>query len=421
VGQVSQTVEVTASSVLVNTVDTKVARTVDSQQMQQLPVNGRNFVNLLGLQPGVVQSFSFNSFQGINGFSMFASQCTQVNGLTGESNNLLIDGAPSTRTRANGATVAVPSMDAISEVNIITTGYMPEYSRAAGGQMVVNMKSGTSQYHGTVYEFLRNDALDARNFFAATVPKLNVNDFGFSIGGPVIPKHNKLFFFWSEEWQREVNGNTEIGTVPTPQDRTGDLNAYCQAFASSCPTVPAYLNGVDGLVAGKPFPNNIIPSNILSPNGSSMVAHFYLQPNTVTNLSTINPMEGGNNLTYNYNTPTNALTSSIKIDYNVNDKNHLAVTLRHLSNSLSSPAGSNGGSALLQQAFKFPGRGATVDFNTSFSPTLLNDFTVSATEDPVTVLVPGGSFGGNGVDRGSLGFTYPYIIPGGDASKDIPN
>src|SRR5487761_407919 len=116
VGQVSQTVEVTASAMHVQTSTSQVSRLVNSTQMEELPVNGRNFVNLLGLQPGVVQSFAFNSFQGMSGFGEFASQCTQVNGLTGESNNILIDGAPSTRTRANGKTVAMPSMDAISEV-----------------------------------------------------------------------------------------------------------------------------------------------------------------------------------------------------------------------------------------------------------------------------------------------------------------
>ena len=164
IGQVTQTVEVQAPTVQVQTTDSKVTRTVDSTQMTDLPVNGRNFVSLLGLQPGVVQSFSFNSFQAM---SLFASQCTQVNGLTGESNNLLIDGTPSTRTRANGATVAMPSMDRFPECKHRTTGYMPEYSRAAGGQFAVNLKSGGDKYHGTVYEFIRNSSMDARNFFSA--------------------------------------------------------------------------------------------------------------------------------------------------------------------------------------------------------------------------------------------------------------
>jgi hypothetical protein len=418
VGQVSQTVEVQASAVTVNLSDTKVQRTVDSTQMQELPVNGRNFVSLLGLQPGVVQSFSFNSFQAM---SLFASQCTQVNGLTGQSNNLLIDGAPSTRTRANGATVGMPSMDSISEVNIITTGYMPEYSRAAGGQMVVNMKSGTDQYHASAYEFVRNDALDARYFFSSTRPKLTYNDWGFTIGGPVIPHKHNLYFFWSEEWQRQVSGSTEVGQVPSLEDRVGDMAPFCQAFASSCPKVPGYLNGDDGLVAGQPFPNNQIPTAILSANGQAMVSKFYLAPNTKTNLSTIDPYEGGNNLIYNYNSPNNARMDDVKIDYNVNDKNHLAVTLRHYANvSSNDGTGSGGASALLDQQYHFPSRGATFDYTTTFSPTLLNDFTATGTEDIVHVYVPAGGANGNGLDRTSLGVDFPYIVPGGDASKDVP-
>jgi len=416
VGQVSQTVEVQASAVNVDVSDTKVERTVNSTQMEQLPVNGRNFVSLLGLQPGVVQSFSFNSFQAM---SLFASQCTMVNGQSGESNNLLIDGAPSTRTRANGATVGMPSMDAIGEVNIVTTGYMPEYSRAAGGQMVIDMKSGTDQYHGDVYEFLRNDALDSRYFFSSTVPKLDYNDFGFTIGGPVIPHKHKLYFFWAEEWQRQVTGNTEVGQVPSMEDRMGNLAPYCQAFASSCPKVPGYLNGVDGLVAGQPFPNDTIPAPLLSPNGQAMVSNFYLMPNTKTNLSTLDPYEGGNNLIYLYNTPNDARIDDVKGDYNINDKNHLAVTLRHYANvSSNAGTGSGGGSALLDQAYHFPSRGATIDYTTTFSPTLLNDFTITSTEDIVHVFVPAGGANGNGLDRTSLGVNFPYIL--GAASKDDP-
>jgi Carboxypeptidase regulatory-like domain len=421
VGQVSQTVEVTAAAVHVQTSTSQVSRLVNSTQMEQLPLNGRNFVSLLGLQPGVVQSFSFNSFQAM---SLFASQCTQVNGLTGESNNILIDGAPSTRTRANGAIVGMPSTDAISEVNIITTGYMPEYSRAAGGQFVVNMKSGTDQYHGDAYEFLRNDAFDARYFFSSTVPKLDYNDFGYTFGGPVIPKKHKLYFFWAEEWYREVNGNTVHSTVPTAADRAGDLNGYCTVFASNCPKVPGYLNGVDGLVGGQPFPNNTIPQNLMTYNGAlgdgaAMVNHFYLMPNTATN-TTAYPFEGGSNLIYNYNSPNDARQDDVKVDYNVNEANHLAVTLRHFANTSSDPvSGSGGASALLSQAYEFPSRGATADFTTTFTPTLLNDFTATATEDIVHVLVPSGSTNGNGLDRTSLGVNYPYIVTGGAASKDI--
>jgi hypothetical protein len=421
VGQVTQTIEVQSSAVSVQLADSQVARTVDQTQMTELPVNGRNFVSLFGLQPGVVQSFSFNSFQAM---SLFASQCTQVNGLTGESNNLLIDGIPSTRTRANGATVALPSMDSISEVNIVTTGYMPEFSRAAGGQFAVSLKSGSDQYHGSVFEYVRNSSMDARFFFSSTVPTLDFNDFGFSIGGPVIPKKHNLYFYLSEEWNREVSGSTEVGTTPTPADRAGDLNAYCAVFSSSCPKVPAYLNGVtangETLVAGQPFPNNTIPPSLFSSNGSAMVGSFYVQPNTVTQTNPAYPYEGGNNIIYNYNGPNDAHMTDVKVDYIPNQKNHLAVSVRHYYSTTSSTVnGSGGASALLDQGYIWPSRGASLNYTTTFSPTLLNDFTLGANEDINHIVVPGAGPHGDGTNRSSLGITYPYIIPGGPASKDI--
>jgi len=418
-GQVTQTVEVQASAVEVQVSDAKVTRTVDTTQMTELPVNGRNFVSLLGLQPGVVQSFSFNSFQAM---SLFASQCTQVNGLTGESNNLLIDGTPSTRTRANGATVALPSMDSISEVNIVTTGYMPEYSRAAGGQFAVNLKSGGDKYHGTVYEFVRNSAMDSRYFFSSTVPVLDFNDFGFTIGGPVIPNKHKLYFFLSEEWNREVSGSTDNNTVPTAQDLQGNLAGYCAVF-TTCPTVPAYLNGTTGptgatLVAGKAFPNDVVP--VTSANGLAMVK-FYLSPTTVNPAAPASdPYEGGLNYNVLYNGPNNTHMYSVKGDYIINEKNHLSASIRHyFGNTSSTQSGTGASSELIEQGYHWPSRGASIDYTTTFSPTLLNDFSAGANEDINHIVLTPGVYGRNGLDRTSLGITFPYIIPGGAASKDI--
>lgn len=418
VGNVSQTVEVTASAVQVQSANSAVSRLVNSTQLTQLPLNGRNFVSLLMLQPGVVTSFSFNSFQAEN---TFTSQSTQVNGLTGESNNFLVDGTPSTRTRANGAMVALPSAESIGEVNVITNGYLPEYSRAAGGQMIVALKSGGDQYHGDVYEFNRNDALNARYFFAPTVPKLDYNDYGFTFGGPVPGKafKHKLYFFDSEEWMRIVSGNTEAGTVPSTADRSGNLNGYCAVFTKQCPKVPAYLNGVDGLVAGQAFPNNTIPSNLLSPNGSAMVQNFYLPPNTVTQPGTAYPMEGGLNEIFNWNGWAYSRADDVKIDYDMNEKNRMYVSLRQFSKSQQNPyyGGSGGGSGILGIGYVFPSRSASYDWTTTFSPTLLNDFTASGGRDFNNPFPLPGLSGRNGLDRASLGVTYPYIL--GPGSKDV--
>lgn len=407
VGQTTQTVTVTAPTVHVQTNQAQVSRIVNNQEMEQLPTNGRNFVSLLGLQPGVIQSFSFNSFQGM---SLFASQCTQVNGLSGESNNILVDGAPSTRTRANGAIVAMPSEDAISEVNIVTNSYMPEYSRGAGGQIIVTMKSGTTNYHGGAFEFLRNDAFDARNFFSANTGELRWNDFGFDIGGPVIPKHNKLFFYWTEEWYRQITASVGTDTVPSLADRAGDFTNYCLASPSTCPKVPgnipASLLAQDGLTVGAPFPNNTIPTNLWAMGGS--LGLLFLKPNLPGT-----SFGEARNFQYNYPAPNDARQDDIRVDFIPTDRNHLAVSLRHWANASSSPAGDSNDSQLLHQGFEFPSRSGSVDLTSTFSPTLLNDFTVTGSEDIVHVLVPGGP----GLDRTALGITYPYIL--GAASKDI--
>jgi hypothetical protein len=416
VGTVATTVSVVASTVNVQTTTSDVSRLVNSTQMEQLPLNGRNFVSLMGLQPGVVQSFTFNSFQAGN---EFASQCTQVNGLTGESNNFLIDGTPSTRTRANGALVGTPSADDIAEANIITNGYMPEYSRAAGAQMVITTKSGTDQYHGDVYYFIRNDAFDARQFFSATVPKLNFNDWGYTIGGPVPKLKHKLYFFWAEEWNREVDAITDTNTVPTVADRAGDLTAYCTVFASNCPKVPAYLNGVGGLVAGSPFPGNIIPSTLFSPNGSAMVKNFYLLPNTVTHAGTAYPYEGGLNSVVNYNDIWSLRYDDVKVNFNASPKNSFYISLRQYTKSQNQPfyGGSGGASGILGIGYVFPNKGGTFDWTSTFSPTLLNDFTITAQKDYNNPFPLPGLSGRNGLDRASLGVTYPYLIPA--ESKDV--
>lgn len=407
VGQITQTVNVKASNVHVQTNTAQVSRVISATYMQQLPANGRNFESMLALQPGVT-GFTFNKFEGT---STFASQCTRVNGLSGESNNILIDGAPSTRTRANGASVAQPSLNAVAEVNVVTNSYMPEYSRAAGGQVVVQMKSGSDQYHGDAFEYVRNDAFNARSFFSQTVPKLTYNDFGFDIGGPVIPKKQKFYFFWTEEWIRQATGNANLDTVPSALDRNGDFTNACVASPSTCPVVPSYLNGVNGLTAGQPFPNDTVPQALWSVNGAAM-AHLYQAPNTAGSKN-----GEAQNFFYNYNSHLTQREDDIKADYNVSPTNHLSVTLRHFDQTPPNPGASGADSQLLTQTTELRQRGASIDFTSTLSPTLLNDFTFGVNEDIVHVLVPGGGPGGNGLDRSSLGINFPYIL--GAASKDV--
>jgi Carboxypeptidase regulatory-like domain len=406
VGSVNELVEVQAQALSVQTEDSKVSRVINDTQIQEIPVNGRNFASLLALQPGVTQEFAFNSFQG-SGFSIFATESTHVNGLRGDQNNVQIEGAPSTRTRGNGAVTAPPSMDAIGEVNIVTTGYMPEYSRAGGGQVIIQMKSGTEQYHGSAYEYLRNDAMDARNYFAvAPTPKniLKYNNFGYAFGGPLIPRKKKLFFYWSQEWTRIASSYTLTATVPSLLARQGNFSEYCAANLAGCPTVPAYLANTNGLgPAGSRFPNDTVPQTLWSPNGAAFVGVMAI------------PNQAGlsNNSIQQIPQPNTIRTETVKVDSQFDSiKSHLAVSLRHYRAD-NFDDGFAGSSRLMNWNIQLPERGGTIDFTTTFSPTLLNDFTFTSTEDIVHVNLPSGP----GLNRTALGINFPFLF--GDASKDI--
>src|SRR5439155_720611 len=176
------------------------------------------------------------------------------------------------------------------------------------------------------------------------------------------------------------------------------------AAGKSCPTVPAYLNGIDGLVAGQPFPNNTVPSALWSANGTAFVQ--MMAAPTTSGLAT--------NFSQEIPSPQNDRKETIKVDANLDGiKSHLAVALRHYTQDALPSWGTSGSSQLLQIHPVFPERGATVDLTTNFSPTLLNDFTFTATEDIVHVNLNIGT----GLNRQDLGVNFPYIF--GDASKDI--
>lgn len=408
-GQTTEVVEVTAETVLVETNTTQVSRVVNSQTLTEIPVNGRNYINMLALQPGVATSFTFNSF---NATSLFASQNTHINGLRGDSNNFIIGGTSSTRTRANGATVAQPSEESISEVNVITTGYMPEYARGAAGQVVVQLKAGSDQYHGSAFEFARNDKLDARDFFQPKRAKLRFHDFGGSIGGPVIPRHHNAYFFATGELFRRRAASNVLATVPSLKDRNGDFSDFCVANPSRCPVVPAFLNGrktsAGVLTAGQPFPNNTIPKELFSPNGQAFV------------LAQALPTKPGeaNNLAGTFANPLDQHEESVRGDYYSDKlKTHFTVALRHFYQESSSVNAAGGGNELITEGFQFPSRAASFDATTTFTPTLLNDFTFGANEDIVHVNSNPG-LQGNGLARESLGINFPYIE--GVASKDFP-
>lgn len=236
VGAVAQTVEVTGEAPLVETTGSSVSGLVESAQIESLPLNGRNYHELATLQPGVIlPRTQINTFQ--NGMSLKLS----IRGARHDQNSFLLDG-----TDVSGPTNEIPGsvggqslgVDAVREFRVETGVFSAQYGRAAGGVINVITKSGTNEFHGTAFEFLRNDNLDAREFFDDEKPEFTRHQFGFSAGGPI--RKDRMFFFGNYEGLQERLGQTLIAVVPNAAARQGRLPNVAPFTVS--PAVVPYLN-----------------------------------------------------------------------------------------------------------------------------------------------------------------------------------
>lgn len=278
-GAVNETVQVQATLPVLNTESAVKGDVIVSREMVDIPLDGRDFADLAYLVPGVGQKA-----QGASG-SNFA-----VNGARTDNTNFVIDGFNDQNPRG-GAAQARPPIDAMMEFKMQTTGYSAEYGRLAGGTMNMVIKSGTNHLHGALFEFVRNDAFDARGFFEDDKTKLRRNQFGFVLDGPVVlPKlyngRNRTFFVADWEAYRQVNGNSSIATVPTAAERGGDFRNSVDVNNKAAKIADPFSGGATGAcVSGKIgacFPNNIIPASRLDPIGQKVLAYYPL-PNRAGN------------------------------------------------------------------------------------------------------------------------------------------
>jgi hypothetical protein len=219
-GEVTEKVTVESQAVHVETQSTQMGEVINSQKMTAVPLNGRDFTNLLSLQPGVVPFQYANALQDSNlsdrtvsGSTALNSGNQSINGQRETSNGYMVNGANVEEGKNNGTTV-IPNLDSIEEFRIITNNFDAEYGNYSGGQVNVVTKSGTNSLHGNVFEFNRNTAFNARNFFspAGAAPKLIQNQFGGTVGGPI--KRDKLFFFADYQGTRRIFAPTVAASVP---------------------------------------------------------------------------------------------------------------------------------------------------------------------------------------------------------------
>ncbi len=300
----SATVEVSASSVAVETANPSLGQVITAQEVSQLPLNGRDFVQLATLTPGTTQETSGNSF--FNGapsseVSARGSFSLSVGGSRPNSTDWLLDGNDNNELTAGGIGI-LSSIDDIQEFKVLTYNYSAEYGTRAGPTVLVTTKSGSNDFHGSLFEFFRNTALDAKSFFATTAEKFNLNQFGGSIGGPVYK--NNTFFFIDGEQKYQRHGQTFTGLVPTDAMRAGDFtnnalgqpnaigaifNANVTGAANTdfqCDALgnPMPLNGATpGNPAGNGSQNpgtncNKIPAGLINPIGRQLLA-LYPEPN----------------------------------------------------------------------------------------------------------------------------------------------
>ncbi|MFB3924352.1 MAG: carboxypeptidase regulatory-like domain-containing protein [Terriglobia bacterium] len=220
IGAVTTTVEVVGAAPLVESTTASIGTVIEAQQTVQLPLNLRRYGSLALLVPGTMPE-NGGSSDGVFG-SPFSETTYAANGTRTSSNSYLIDGMESWNLGRGGFSVQPPP-DAIEEFKIQTNIYSAAFGRQAGSTINLVTKSGTNEFHGVVYEFLRNDVLDARNFFEADVAKYKRNQFGFAAGGPIIKQ--KTFWFVNYEGLRDIKGASALGTVPTAAMKSGDLSS----------------------------------------------------------------------------------------------------------------------------------------------------------------------------------------------------
>ena len=222
---VSTTVTVAGSAVAVETANPSLGQVITSQEVSQLPLNGRDFVQLATLTAGATAETNPNSFFTSAASSEVAARgpfSLSVGGSRPNSTDWLLDGVDNNELTAGGIAI-LTSIDDIQEFKVLTYTYSAEYGTRAGPTVLLTTKSGTNDFHGSLYEFFRNTALDARSYFATTTGKFNLNQFGGSIGGPI--KKNKLFFFVDGEQKYQREGITFTGLIPSLAMRSGDFSA----------------------------------------------------------------------------------------------------------------------------------------------------------------------------------------------------
>ena len=324
IGETKETVEVTSQAPLVDTTSTQLGAVMDQRQVSTLPLNARDTYQLLQLQPGV---------QGVGGSDLFygsnQSGAVSVNGGRGRSNNFNVNGGDGNDLFVNSPAIQ-PTPDSIAEFRVLSNTFDAEYGRNSGAVINVVTKSGTNNWHGSVYEFIRNQALNARGYLDLRRADDKQNQFGGTFGGPI--KKDRTFFFASYEGRRVVHGiSSDPVIVPTAAERSGDFSAtpFDPSAVIGTQTFADILNARCGIGAtvgatyNSLFPNNVIPTNCFDPAAAAIMQLYVPCPNADPTCS--NPGNTDNLFRAIPNEDSHENQATVKVDHRINDKQNLSL------------------------------------------------------------------------------------------------
>ncbi len=412
VGNMSQSVTITAQVANVQTASSEHASVITGSQVDSLLIRGRNVTDLLQLVPGVAVPASADAIS--------RNWTPNVMGGRNNTNNLTVDGMTIADLGNNTSTAISVSMDAVAEVKVLVANYQAEYGRMSGSNVEVITKSGTQQFHGSGSYFNRNEDYNANNYFnnRLGLPKApyRFNTIDYTIGGPVyIPKvftrlRNKLFFFWSQEYWPEKTAQPVANlTVPTALERQGN---FSQSFDLNNKMI--VIKDPD---TGAPFPGNIVPTNRIDPNGQAIL-NIFPQPNFLNRA-----ISAGR---YNYISQTDTVTpqllNTLKLDYAITSKNLVQFTWGRHRDKESGAVGLPTTSAnwpQVDRTYLTIGNVFSGHYQRIFSPTLINEFTLGYTRRPEDETISASELQSN--QRAHLGFNLGQLYPSANPLGLIPN
>jgi len=367
-GDVSEVVTVEAAAVAVQTIGGDVSGVITGEQARELPLNGRNFMQLTMLMPGVTANEGLNTkAKGLEGGSDVS-----VSGSSTTSNVWMVDGANNNDVGSNRTILVYPSVDAIEEFKIQRNNYGAEFGQAGGAQVNVITRGGTNEFHGSGYYYARRDSMNSIDYFLEQAGQekapLKFDDFGATIGGPIIK--DKLHFFFSEELNKDNRTSIRNGFVPTLAERAGNFSlAPLAGCTQSAPVDP---------LTGQPFPGGVIPADRLSPGGQALL-QLYSAPNT-------NPDAGCNNWQQAVDTPVEWRQENIRVDWSMTDSTRLMV--RYTQDKWQADNTNLWGDdpfPVVGSTWDQPGKSLVVQLNKNIGSTAVNSLTFSYSMNKINV------------------------------------